>query len=144
MSKWNGNGLPPVGEVCEVNHPNGNFGYIWLDCEILAHKRIAGTDVAVYWTQDGEADARVDACFRPLKSVAERKRDEAVFQIEKDMADSQRIESDYAERIARHLHSVGYQKANKLTDEQIVSYVDSANFWRGAKWARAQILGEES
>ena len=69
---WNGDGLPPVGCVCERSWA----GDKWLPCEILfASNQI----VVVKLKGSGMEDAYNigDVTFRPIRTEAERKRDEA-------------------------------------------------------------------
>lgn len=74
---WNGEGvIPPVGYVCERSWA----GDEWLSCEILfASNQI----VVVKLKESGIEDAYNigDVTFRPIRSEAERKRDEAVAQL---------------------------------------------------------------
>lgn len=188
MSKWNGNGLPPVGEVCELKNNQATWGYDQVTVHAVCGEFAWVSDVSVIeshpftcdvsrlrplkseaehqsWPEmtdrfyEGlgwmhaeccaaidrgddprgfEVGSMVERCIKDLtKSTAERKRDDAVFTL---MFDCQSLKVSQATALI----DAGYRKANELTDEQIVSHVGSANFWRGAKWARAQILGEES
>lgn len=88
---WDGVGLPPVG--CEVEFTNGPYraergeleGIIpkeGLVVEVVSHKQTSdGNNVAVvYWDDDGAGRSAcfVDKCFRPLRTEADKKRDEAV------------------------------------------------------------------
>ena len=70
---WNGEGLPPVGYVCERSWA----GDEWLSCEILfASNQI----VVVKLKESGMEDAYNigDVTFRPIRTEAERNRDEAI------------------------------------------------------------------
>lgn len=90
-AEWNGEGLPPVG--CDI--------YFYLDTDrystsgvipnngqmvsVLAHKiTSAGNPVAVvYWDDNGagRAAAFIKDAFRPIRSEADKKRDEAIESI---------------------------------------------------------------
>lgn len=73
---WNGEGLPPVGVECECSW----CGDEWQPCKILfASNQI----VVVKLKESGMDDAYNigDVTFRPIRSEAERKRDEAVAQL---------------------------------------------------------------
>lgn len=90
-SAWNGEGLPPVGEKVEF-FINPNLGYRndWIpdagtEMEVVAHKTTTdGNDVAVcYWDEGG---AGRSCCFvpeslKPLRTEAEKKRDEVINEI---------------------------------------------------------------
>ncbi|HHG2178242.1 TPA: hypothetical protein ACPUUO_004789 [Klebsiella pneumoniae] len=76
---WNGEGLPPVGCVCERSWA----GDEWQSCKILF---ASGQIVVVKLKESGREDAYNigDVTFRPIlptRSEAERKRDEAVAQL---------------------------------------------------------------
>lgn len=89
---WNGEGLPPVGAKIEF-FINPKLGYrnTWIpdagtEMEVVAHKTTTdGNDVAVcYWDEGG---AGRSCCFvpeslKPLRTKAERKRDEAIEAID--------------------------------------------------------------
>lgn len=68
---WNGDGLPPVGCVCERSWA----GDKWLQCEII----FTGNEIVLVKLATREAAYRLsDVRFRSIRSEAERKRDEAV------------------------------------------------------------------
>lgn len=68
---WNGEGLPPVGCVCERSWA----GDKWLQCEII----FTGNEIVLVKLATREAAYHLsDVRFRPIRSEAERKRDEAV------------------------------------------------------------------
>lgn len=67
---WNGEGLPPVGCVCERSWA----GDKWLQCEII----FTGNEIVLVKLATREAAYRLsDVRFRPIRSEADRKRDEA-------------------------------------------------------------------
>lgn len=88
---WNGEGLPPVGAKVEF-FINPRLGYrnAWIpdagtEMEVVAHKTTTdGNDVAVcYWDKGG---AGRSCCFvpeslKPLRTEAEKKRDEVINEI---------------------------------------------------------------
>lgn len=68
---WSGEGLPPVGCVCERSWA----GDKWLQCEII----FTGDEIVLVKLATREAAYHLsDVRFRPIRSEAERKRDEAV------------------------------------------------------------------
>ena len=85
---WDGEGLPPVG--CDVEFTldtdkysvQGNVPENGQVVNVVAHKQTTdGNAVAVvYWDEHGagRAAAFIKAAFRPLRTEAERKRDEFV------------------------------------------------------------------
>lgn len=92
---WNGEGLPPVGAKVEFFiNPKLVYSNNWIpdagtEMEVVAHKTTTdGNDVAVcYWDEGG---AGRSCCFvpvslKPLRTEAERKRNEAIDAILSDM-----------------------------------------------------------
>ncbi|MDZ7280386.1 hypothetical protein N4G62_14825 [Sphingomonas sanguinis] len=72
---WNGEGLPPVGCECEVKR-----AFDWVKCKILFI-----SDTHVVLMADEECCWNTCACqFRPLRTEAERKRDEAVVAMQRE------------------------------------------------------------
>lgn len=68
---WNGEGLPPVGCECECSWA----GDKWLQCEII----FTGNEIVLVKLATREAAYRLsDVRFRPIRSEANRKREEAV------------------------------------------------------------------
>ena len=63
-TEWNGEGLPPVGTVCE-----GWLGNGWYECEVLAHKEL-GT--ACYFPEFEYYSLKWIERFRPIKSDREK------------------------------------------------------------------------
>lgn len=75
---WTGEGLPPVGCVCERSWA----GDKWLQCEII----FTGNEIVLVKLETREAAYRLsDVRFRPIRSEAERKRDAAVEAIDRYM-----------------------------------------------------------
>ena len=60
---WNGEGLPPVGTVCELYYGQGEHGTV----KILAHAERLGVPVAVY-QDDDEFGAYTSELFRPIRT----------------------------------------------------------------------------
>lgn len=150
MSKWK-DGLPPVGEWClvEWNHKfHEQINPIFFGDKTMVFKDRSGKERCGFLSG-------VDS-FSPLKSEADRKRDEAV----EEMIDAVNLGPKYdsnmlcvqaQEKTFIQLHDAGYRKVKPLTDEQIddctccdLTLYDSRSLAAGAKWARSHILGEES
>lgn len=70
--EWNGDGVPPVGTECEMS----NAGDEWHKCVIIAK----GEEQIIYQTQGCRefSGHRNNYRFRPIRSEADKKRDEAV------------------------------------------------------------------
>ncbi len=86
VTVWDGEGLPPIGCEVEIYHqPDYTFrdgcapsGTI---VKVVAHETTTdGNDVAVvFWCEDGggRSECLVSWCLRPIRTEAERKREEA-------------------------------------------------------------------
>ena len=85
---WNGEGLPPVGcdvEFCldtDKYRVHGNIPENGQVVNVVAHKQTTdGNPVAVvYWDDHGggRAAAFINAAFSPIRTEADRKRDESI------------------------------------------------------------------
>ena len=68
--KWNGEGLPPVGTVCDL------VEYGRPTVEIIAHARNKASDVAIYKYYDIDdklqTGFKIAGCFHPIKSDKEK------------------------------------------------------------------------
>lgn len=141
-SSWK-NGLPPVGEVCEAT-----WGSKSAYCECIYHDKTHRGQPIFEVTISGSVRCEDDAEFRPLKPKAELKREKAV----EDIAEI--IDCIKTRHAAELVYDAGYRKVNELADEQINNHIDANSplcsdgeklmFRVGAKWARSQIMGEES
>lgn len=153
MSKWK-DGLPPVGTHCECT-----WGWkgLWLEC--IYHGKMKNGVPIVEGFGGGllEFESALENIeFRPLKSEAERKRDEAVEALALQVSycyepEIEPLDATPYVRMAEKLHDAGYRKITPLTDAQIddctccdLALYDSRSLAAGAKWARSHILGEES
>lgn len=80
-SPWTGDGLPPVGGVCEVNDQRSGS---WTKVDsILAHAHTAGRDVALFQIGDYIAYSPADR-FRPIRTpeqIAEEERKAAGLEL---------------------------------------------------------------
>lgn len=77
-SKWDGEGLPPVGCECMVRGEIGDDG--WYECKVITHTFFAGYNCAVFQTES-TVSCSSEGNFRPIRSESDKKRDEAVFAI---------------------------------------------------------------
>ncbi|WP_241361068.1 hypothetical protein [Pseudomonas aeruginosa] len=76
---WDGQGLPPVGTVCEVKHRD--IGRV--RCEIVAHKSFScgGLTHAIAWIDENTLDQSQGLRFRQLRTpeqIAAEEREKAV------------------------------------------------------------------
>lgn len=82
-TKWNGEGLPPVGTVCELNWGGG----VWKRCTVFAHRPNAngGIDALADIEGDWTFSSR-PSMFRPIKTakqIAAEERSAAVDEMMK-------------------------------------------------------------
>lgn len=103
---WDGQGLPPVGTMCEVKHRD--IG--WVRCEIVAHKSFScgGLTHAIAWIDENTLDQSQGLRFRQLRTpeqIAAEEREKAVG----DMAMSiQGVPYQYPTLYA--LYDAGYRR----------------------------------
>nr|DAK93308.1 MAG TPA: hypothetical protein [Caudoviricetes sp.] len=91
---WNGEGMPPVGAKIEFFiNPRLVYRNAWIpdagtEMEVVAHKTTTdGNDVAVCYWDDGGAGRSycfVPKSLKPLRTEAERKRDEAIKAMQRE------------------------------------------------------------
>lgn len=123
---WNGEGLPPVGVVCEINHPE--LG--WARCDIVAHKVMdcGGKTHAIAWIDGNTLDQSQGLRFRPIRTpeqIAEEERDAALNQMVRSIKD----------------HPNKYQGVPHLT--QLTIQEDACIDLYDAGWRRFEIADEE-
>lgn len=97
---WSGEGLPPVGSVCEMLS-HGEEESEWIDVQILAHTKINGEDHAVFQYEGHVGTGSVQgSCFRPVRTDQERGIDLVLSE----------IEALYAEGGPAAIYDAGYRK----------------------------------
>lgn len=96
--QWSGEGLPPVGVVCEFHGGEGDPQDPWhpslkdgAEVTVIAHYNNMGTDVAVFTFLDSrelvygmQVDQADDSCFRPIRTqeqIAAEEREKAVSEM---------------------------------------------------------------
>lgn len=108
---WNGEGLPPVGTICEVDDVCG-----WIECEVIAHyKNITGDCAAFTVSCSRSGYKRLGSYkagfFRPIKTaeqIAAEEREKAIKEIAEILGGlwSSEVEA------AGFLYDAGYRKVN--------------------------------
>lgn len=78
-TEWNGEGLPPVGTVCEIK--NSRMG--WVRCEIIAHKHFdcGAKPHAIAWIDGNNIDQSEGIRFRKIKSPEQIAAEERLHKI---------------------------------------------------------------
>lgn len=117
--EWTGEGLPPVGTVCEFASL-GVHAATWRKVEILAHFMGNSTMVAVYVPVEGDraCDQAIAQCFRPIRTpeqIAAEEREKVIkTMIEDSRPDYSAGEllksSEYVECAISALYDAGYRK----------------------------------
>lgn len=95
---WNGEGLPPVGCECEYQYKVHGSEWCRFECVAVDGKAIFG------WSNNTPVALQLNTHnFRPLRTEAERKRDEAISEIGKA---SQLISNnkEQIKHIAKHIY----------------------------------------
>lgn len=104
-SEWTGEGLPPVGTVCE--HRTGP-GMSWSNATVLAY----GDKKVFYRDQDGHEWTRLydEIDFRPIRTaeqIAAEEREKAIA----DMAAlSPLLDKGWSRRVCEAVYEAGYRK----------------------------------
>lgn len=82
-AQWNGEGMPPVGTVCEMRFLGGSK---WSQVEVIAHFLNGAGRVAAFIPTDG-GDKRVNQaiaeCFRPIRTAEQIAAEEREKEAEK-------------------------------------------------------------
>ncbi|WP_278439503.1 hypothetical protein [Pseudomonas oryzihabitans] len=99
---WSGEGLPPIGSVCEMLS-HGEEESEWIEVQILAHTKINGEDHAVFQYEEHVGTGSVQgSCFRPVRTDQERGVDLVLSE----------IEALYAEGGSAAIYDAGYRKVD--------------------------------
>lgn len=108
--EWTGEGLPPVGTVCEVNHPTMN----WVRCEIVAHKHFdcGSKPHAIAWIDGDNLDQSQGNRFRPIRTPEQIAEEDRENYVQIAMGDTSTLGiSDTSKRILiERLYDSGHRK----------------------------------
>lgn len=115
---WNGEGLPPVGTMCEYNnlepHPVST-DLKWSPVHIVAHDTQGGEVFAVFSSLSGYHGNKRPECFRPIRTPeqieAEERRCEIATLVQHICADGA-FDCDDPEvpEVAAKIYDAGYRK----------------------------------
>lgn len=113
-AEWTGQGLPPVGTVCEVvqvsSQPHDYCRrFVGQNVKIVAHHvDVDGDEVAVFAASDYEFHALVAGCFRPIRTpeqIAADEREKAIAEM------SEAIKTQFSFGwVFEKLYDAGYRK----------------------------------
>lgn len=105
---WSGDGLPPVGTVCEFRVYDDD----WRQCEVVAHK----AETAVCWIHCNKILSTGGASVRPIRTpeqIAQQERQAAIEEM--DAVFSSNFEGHLKDGL-QALYDAGYRKF-EITDE---------------------------
>ncbi|HJH21440.1 MAG TPA: hypothetical protein K8W20_22395 [Pseudomonas lactis] len=108
---WTGEGLPPVGMVCEIGCAD-----TWTECLIIAHHQHAGVGRAIYTYLLPGAGIEVNWCiaagFRPIRTPEQIEAEERENAIKGMIADTNILTGIMSDRriMAGQLYDSGYRK----------------------------------
>lgn len=106
---WSGEGLPPVGVVCEVKLQEE-----WSLCEIIAHFQQPQAMVAAFTVAQfhggKKLDSKIAECFRPIRTPEQIAVDEREAAIDEMLAATPAPGSDISLRVCEKLYDAGYRK----------------------------------
>ncbi|MCS7758597.1 hypothetical protein N0619_20150 [Pseudomonas aeruginosa] len=106
---WDGQGLPPVGTVCEIKHRD--IG--WVRCEIVAHKSFScgGLTHAIAWIDENTLDQSQGVRFRPIRTpeqIAAEERRNSILHLANLLIDSRGQCNEYSQ--AEAIFDAGYRR----------------------------------
>lgn len=117
---WTGEGLPPVGTVCEFKSGHSQFPELsWSEVRIVSHDSQGGRDFAVFASMSGYGGCSNPADFRPIRTpeqIEADEREESIEQMEPVAAEAWRncqSGDDMITVICRALYDAGYRKQEK-------------------------------
>ncbi|WP_458736988.1 hypothetical protein [Pseudomonas chlororaphis] len=101
-TEWTGEGLPPVGTVCEFRVETDD----WRQCEVIAHK----DDYAVCWIHCNKILASSGHAVRPIRTPEQIAAEERQTEINRMVAIAQMLDKGWARRVCASLYDAGYRK----------------------------------
>ena len=111
---WSGEGLPPVGVVCEAaiphtSGPNNERSFIWIEGSVIAYYEIKGKTYAWFAEDDGFYPPSILE-FRPIRTPEQIAADERGAAIDEMLAATPAPGSDISLRVCEKLYDAGYRK----------------------------------
>lgn len=116
---WNGEGLPPVGTVCEAaiphtSGPDNERSFIWIEGRVIAYHEISGKTYAWFAEDDGFYPPNV-LDFRPIRTpeqIAAEEREKAIDEMVGLMCQDGAFDHEDPEAAAAmgKLYDAGYRK----------------------------------
>jgi hypothetical protein len=110
---WTGEGLPPVGTVCEYNDLTNS---LWLRVKVLAHfdnKVPVAVFIPDNESQNKTVDQAIAECFRPIRTaeqIAAEERQIAIENLGEWLSTNCSIPTLYLWEAAQKIYDAGYRK----------------------------------
>jgi hypothetical protein len=107
--EWNGEGLPPVGMVCEAMNP---IECRWLKVRILDHEGSVltavcrGEDNRLWWAQR----------FRPIRTAEQIAAEEREAELNRMVATVSMLDKGWARKVCAGLYDAGYRKLESVEE----------------------------
>ena len=117
-AQWNGEGLPPVGTVCEWRGPNsdGPDGWVWAEAEVCGYTA-DGLFVFMQQPSCWPVVQRIDNCgFRPIRTpeqIAAEARAKAIAEMVEAIGHFGNLPAASLFATCARLHDAGYQKTTE-------------------------------
>lgn len=115
---WNGQGLPPVGTVCE--HYGTADDLAWLEVEVIGHGNVDGRNVAFFRYGTGSPRFTVSYStannFRPIRTpeqIAAEERRNSILHLANILIDSRGQCNEYSQ--AEAIFDAGYRRQESST-----------------------------
>lgn len=106
--EWTGEGLPPVGTVCEAQIYSGKGDLIWVEARVLHHHPRHKKSAAI--AHGGEELLAWTSMFRPIRTpeqIAAEERDKAIDEM---VPASPLLDKGWSRRVCEALYDAGYRK----------------------------------
>jgi len=107
-TSWSGEGLPPVGVVCEVEYDDGR--QIWHEAEVIYHKKDGPRIAAAMLIGDGRDKLVWVSQFRPIRTPEQIAADERERFAQELVAAMGKGGGPNALYQARRMYDLGYRK----------------------------------
>ena len=112
---WSGEGLPPVGTVCEYIGGKHGMPDPW-PAEVIHHYHGGACMVAAFlYTRDGQTRVAgaIDSCFRPIRTPEQIAADEREAAIKEMLEDAGRPDTAKTRDQAQLLYDAGWRKVER-------------------------------
>ena len=110
LEDWKGEGLPPVGTVCEAQDWVNGDTPSWRQTKVIAHHLGFAVETS---SADGD-DVEVGVCaagdFRPIRTPEQIKAEERETELNRMVATVSMLDKGWARKVCAGLYDAGYRK----------------------------------